>query len=159
MSEVVLGKVVDMVSELALQVTAEVGVELWDLEYVRDGGNRYLRIFIDFDDGVSIDQCERVSRLIDPKLDQLDIINDGYILEVSSAGIERALKKPEHFAKFIGSMVDVKLYKSVDSSKSFSGILLSHSSAETVIDSDGRQFVFDNQNIAQVKLKPDFSKY
>ena len=154
-----MGKVVDMVSELALQVTAEVGVELWDLEYVRDGGNRYLRIFIDFDGGVSIDQCERVSRLIDPKLDELDIINDGYILEVSSAGIERALKKPEHFAKFIGSMVDVKLYKSVDLSKAFSGILLSPSSAETVIDSDSRQFVFDNQNIAQVKLKPDFSKY
>ena len=115
-----MSKITDVVTELVLPITEEVGVSLWDVEYVRTGSENYLRILIDNENGVSIDQCEAVSKALDPLLDDVDILNDSFILEVASAGIERSLKKPEHFLKYEGSLIEVKLYAAVDGSKHMS---------------------------------------
>jgi ribosome maturation factor RimP len=154
-----LSKITDIVSALALPIAENIGVELWDVEFVKEGSERYLRIFIDREDGITIDLCEGMSRSIDPLLDDLDCIPEPYILEVSSAGLERELKKPEHYERFIGAEVEVKLYKAVDGAKKFAGRLLSCSGGGVSIDAGGKIYSFESSAVSQTRLKPDFSKY
>ena len=99
------------------------GVTLWDVRFVKEGASWYLRVFIDKEEGINIDDCTNVSHAIDPVIDQADPIDKSYYLEVCSPGIERELSRPEHFEKFIGSEIKVKLYKAVDGVKEFKGIL------------------------------------
>ena len=96
---------------MALPVSREQGVELWDVEYLKEAGQWYLRVYIDKDGGISINDCENFSRALDPILDEEDPIPESYIFEVSSAGVERVLKRPSDFQKFLGSKVEVKLYQ------------------------------------------------
>ena len=98
-------------------IIAEKGLELVDLEFVKEGVNWYLRVYIDKDGGVNIDDCEAVSRALEVKLDEKDPIEQAYILEVSSPGIDRPLKKDADFVKYQGEIIDVKLYKAQDGSK------------------------------------------
>ena len=95
------------------------GCELWDVEYVKEAGGWFLRIYIDKEDGVSITDCEAVSRALDPVLDERDPIPDSYTFEVSSAGAERTLKRPSDFERFMGHLVEVKLYKARDNRKEY----------------------------------------
>ena len=131
----------------------EAGCTLWDVEYVREAGTWYLRVYIDKDGGVSIDDCERISRELDPILDEADPIPDSYVFEVGSAGAERELKRPGDFAQFMGSEVEVKLYQPLDGAKSFVGILKAYSDDGTVTVASGkRELSFTKAQTAQVRL-------
>ena len=108
-----------------IEPTAEsLGYRIWNVEYVREGADMYLRVTIDSDEGIDIDDCEGMTRAIDPILDEADPIEDSYFLEVSSPGVERVLVTDEHFSLMAGSEVEVKLYRPMDGAKVITGILL-----------------------------------
>ena len=147
-----MSKIETVVTNLARPVVEAQGLELWDVEYVTEGGQRYLRVFLDSPDGVDIDQCEAVSRALDPILDEADPIPDSYIFEVGSAGIERALKRPSDFERFMGEKVEVRLYVTVDGSKTWVGVLEAYDDGDVTV--DGRRF--EKKTIAGVRLHADF---
>ena len=116
--------VCEVVKELATPLTDEFGFILWDVELVREGSKKILRITIDSEEGISVDDCEKMHRAIDPVLDEADPIEDAYYLEVSSPGIERELRTDAHLEYCVGADVEVRLYAPRDGSKSFRGELL-----------------------------------
>ena len=109
--------------DLILPIIEENKFELVDIEFVKEGPNWYLRVFIDKDEGITIDDCELVSKAFEKKLDEEDIIKQAYILEVSSPGIDRPLKKDKDFKRCIGKLIDIKLYKPFEGRKEFQGTL------------------------------------
>ena len=140
-----------------LPVLAEHNFELWDVEYVKEAGAWYLRVYIDKAGGVSIDDCEAVARPLSDALDEADPIQGSYVLEVGSAGADRALKKPEHFAQCMGQEVDVKLYRPREGRKEFTGTLAGYDQGNvTVTQPDGAEVVFEKKEIALVRLHLDF---
>ena len=143
-----MSKVTEKVEALARPVVEDEGCELWSVEYVREAGSWYLRVFIDKDGGVGIDDCERISRRLDPILDEADPIPDSYIFEVGSAGAERELKRPSDFEKFMGSEVEVKLYQPYEGKKSLVGKLEAYENGDITISS----VQLRKSQIAQVKL-------
>ena len=147
-----MSKITDKVSAIAKPIVEEEGCSLWDVEYVREAGNWYLRIYIDKVGGVDIDDCERISRRLDPVLDEADPIPDSYVFEVGSAGIERELKRPGNFEAFLGSDVEVRLYQPVNGQKSFVGTLLSYDNGTTTIEIGGKTLSFNKTQTAQVRL-------
>jgi len=147
-----MSKITDKVSAIAKPIVEEEGCSLWDVEYVREAGNRYLRIYIDKVGGVDIDDCERISRRLDPVLDEADPIPESYVFEVGSAGIERELKRPSDFEAFIGSDVEVRLYQPVNGQKSFVGTLVSYENGTTTIEIGGKTLSFNKTQTAQVRL-------
>ena len=146
-------KVTEIVEELALPAVEEAGCRLWDVEYVREAGEWFLRVYIDKADGVSINDCEAVSRPLSDKLDEADPIEGSYVFEVSSAGAERELKRPSDYEKFIGSHVEVKLYKAVDNSKLYAGTLLAYADGDVTIEQAGQKLTFEKAAVAQVRLR------
>jgi len=147
-----MSKITDRVTALAEPIVADLGCEIWDVEYVREAGTWYLRLYIDKEGGVNINDCEAVSRAMDPVLDEEDPIPDSYVFEVSSAGCERELKTPEHFEKMKGEEVEVRLYKAVDGKKTFVGQLESYDGGDVSIRTDTETIRFDKKDIAQVRL-------
>ena len=143
-----MSKVTEKVEALARPVVEDEGCELWSVEYVREAGSWYLRVFIDKDGGVGIDDCERISRRLDPILDDDDTIPDSYVFEVGSAGAERELKRPSDFEKFMGSEVEVKLYQPYEGKKSLVGKLEAYENGDITISS----VQLKKSQIAQVKL-------
>ncbi len=150
-----MNKIEKIVYDLALPVVADAGLELWDVEYVTEAGQRYLRVFLDGPDGVDLDDCERVSRALDPILDEADPVPDSYIFEVGSAGCERQLKRPSDFERFIGSAVEVSLYSAADGAKRWIGTLISYDDGGVTIDA-GERRTFTKQQIAGVRLHAEF---
>ncbi|MDE7321126.1 MAG: ribosome maturation factor RimP [Lachnospiraceae bacterium] len=134
--------------------------EIYDVEYVKEGSSWYLRVFIDKADGVSIADCENVSRAFSEKLDEEDFISDAYILEVSSPGLGRALKKDRHLEKSLGEEVEIKTYKPIDRQKEFIGVLKAYDkdtvTIETEKDSETKDMVFAKSDIAIIRLTLDF---
>ena len=118
------GGVAAVVRELAQPLADRMGYELWDVEYVREGADYYLRITLDSENGITLDDCEAFSRAIDPILDEADPISDAYHLEISSPGIERELKTPEHIDACYGWDVEAKLFAPVNGTRSVKGVLL-----------------------------------
>ena len=112
-----MSRVTDAVEALARPIVEEEGCSLWAVEYVREAGTWFLRVFIDKDGGVDIADCERISRRLDPVLDESDPIPDSYVFEVGSAGIERELKRPSDFEQFIGAEVELKFYQPINGRK------------------------------------------
>ena len=151
-----MAKVTDAVAALALPVVEQAGCSLWDVEYVKEAGTWFLRVYIDREGGVSIDDCEAVSRPLSDLLDQADPIEGSYTFEVSSAGADRALKKPEHFAAFLGEEVEVKLYRPREGRKEFVGVLKGYESGDVTLDVNGAETRFSKQEIALVRLYPRF---
>lgn len=147
-----MAKVTDTVAALALPVVESAGCRLWDVEYVKEAGSWFLRVYIDKEGGVSIDDCEAVSRPLSDLLDQADPIEGSYTFEVSSAGADRALKKPEHFAAFLGAEVEVKLYRPREGRKEFVGVLKGYEDGTVTLDTGGGEAVFTKQEIALVRL-------
>ena len=143
-----MSKVTEKVEALARPIVEDEGCELWSVEYVREAGSWYLRVFIDKDGGVGIDDCERISRRLDPILDEADPIPDSYVFEVGSAGAERELKRPSDFEKFMGSEVEVKLYQPYEGKKSLVGKLEGDENGDITISS----VQLKKSQIAQVKL-------
>ncbi len=147
-----MSKITDRVAELAEDIVKEAGCTLWDVEYVREGGTWYLRLFIDKEGGVSINDCETISRALDPILDEEDPIPDSYVFEVGSAGAERELKRPGDFEKFTGSPVEVRLYQPVNGCKAFVGPLRSYDNGSVTILYGENEMSFTKAQIAAVKL-------
>jgi ribosome maturation factor RimP len=147
-----MSKITEKVAALAKPVVEEEGCTLWDVEYVREAGTWYLRIFVDKEGGLSIDDCERISRRLDPMLDEADPIPDSYVFEVGSAGAERELKRPSDFEQFIGHEVEVRLYQPLNGSKAFVGPLKTYADGDVTIDFGGNELRLDKSKIAQVRL-------
>ena len=147
-----MAKVTDTVAALAGPIAAEQGCTRWDVEYVKEAGTWFLRVFIDKEGGVSIDDCEAVSRPLSDALDVADPIEGSYTLEVGSAGIDRVLKKPEHFQRFLGSEVEVRLYRAREGRKDYVGLLSAYENGAVTLDIDGAPVLFDKKDVAQVRL-------
>ena len=116
----IAGNVWDLIEPIA----DELGYKIWNVEYVREGADMYLRVTIDSENGIDLSDCERMTRAIDPLLDEADPIEDSYFLEVSSPGVERVLVTDEHFAAMAGSEVEVKLYRALNGAKVLYGVLV-----------------------------------
>lgn len=143
--------------QLLLPIMEEYQFELYDVEFVKEAGTFYLRAFIDKEGGININDCEVVSRRLSDLLDQKDFIPDAYILEVSSPGLGRTLKKDKHFEKSIGEEVEIKLFKAIDKQKEFTGYLDSFDEEKIVIaDENDNLTEFERSNIAVVKLAVHF---
>lgn len=144
--------------EMITPILDELGFELYDVEYVKEGSDYYLRAYIDKDGGITIDDCVEVSRRMNDLLDaQPDIGGDeGYIFEVSSPGLGRVLKKDKHFEKAIGLDVDIKTYKPVNGAKEFTGTLKAFSKDTFTIEFEDGVVDFNRSDVAQIKLSIDF---
>ena len=143
--------------ELLLPITSKYGVEIYDIEYVKEGSDWYLRAYIDKEGGVNINDCEAVSRALSDELDRTDFIADAYILEVSSPGLGRMLKKDKHLQKSIGQSVEVKTYKPVNGSKEFEGNLKSFDEKQITLETgNSGELVLERSDIAAIRLAFDF---
>ena len=147
-----MSKITETVMALAKPVVEAEGCELWDVEYVKEAGAWYLRVYIDKAGGVSIDDCEAVSRALDPVLDEADPIPTSYIFEVSSAGVERELKRPRDFEKFLGSQVEVRHYQPVEGAKAHTGTLRGYADGAVTIEINGAEKTYQKAQVAQVRL-------
>lgn len=152
-------KITELVAELAAPAVEAQGCQLWDVEYVREAGAWYLRLYIDKLQGdVDILDCEAVSRAVEPLLDEADPIQGSYTFEVSSAGAERALKRPSDFRRFLGSPVAVKLYQNRDGLKEFAGTLKAYdeASGDVTVTVGKADMVFHRAETALVRLRVEF---
>ena len=151
-----MSKITDVVYQLAKGPVEAEGCSLWDVEYVKEAGSWYLRIYIDKENGVSIEDCEKISRHLDKVLDEADPIPDSYIFEVASAGADRELKRPSDFEKFIDHEVVVKTYRQIKGQKLFVGVLKEYSDGNITVVADKQSLVFSKQDVAQVRLHVTF---
>ena len=143
--------------ELILPIVEQHKFELVDVEYVKEAGTWYLRIYIDKEGGITIDDCETVSRAFSDLLDEKYFIEDAYILEVSSPGLGRPLKKEKDFVRSMGKDVDVRLYRQLNKQKEFTGALSAYDeNTVTLTMEDGSQMVFEKADIALIRLALDF---
>lgn len=149
-------KIVQQVWELAQPVVEGFGLKLWDVEYVREGADWFLRLYIDKDGAVDINDCEKVSRAMDPILDEADPIPDSYNFEVCSAGCERVLKRPGDFQQFLGSQVLVKLYRPREGAKEFIGTLKRYEAGTLTLEIGQKTMEFTDQETALVRLHVEF---
>ena len=149
-------KITELTAELAAPAIAEQGCTLWDVEYVKEAGTWYLRAYVDKEGGISVDDCEIVSRRLSDWLDKEDFITESYILEVSSPGLGRPLKKEKDFARSLGKDVDVKLYRARDKRKDFTGVLKAYDEQTVTIEEEGEELVFERGEIALIRLAFDF---
>ena len=143
-----MSKISDKVEALARPVVEEEGCKLWSVEYIKEAGTWYLRVYIDKDGGVGITDCEAISRKLDPILDEADPVPGSYVFEVGSAGAERELKRTSDFEQFIGSEVEVKLYQPHEGRKTLVGTLDGYSDGNITV--SGTEL--KKEQIAQVKL-------
>ena len=146
-------KITELVAEVAAPVAQEQGCTLWDVEYVREAGQWYLRLYLDKDGGVDILDCEAVSRKVSDLLDEADPIEGSYIFEVSSAGAERQLKRPSDFEKFLGSPVLLKTYQNRDGRKEFPGVLKEYDGGAVVLEMGKQELRFEKNEVAMVRLR------
>ena len=141
----------ERVYSLIKDTVAECGVELWDVRFVKEGASHYLRVFIDSENGIGIDDCTRVSHAIDPIIDEADPIDVSYYLEVCSPGIERELTRSEHFEKMQGKKIKVKLYKALDGQKEFTGTFTVNSDGIT-LETEEKQLGLTLKEISKAHL-------
>ncbi|MBQ8550809.1 MAG: ribosome maturation factor RimP [Clostridia bacterium] len=145
------GNTAERVEKLIAPTVKEMGYDLWDVRFLKEGASWYLRVFIDKEEGIWINDCTDVSHAIDPILDEADIIDKSYYLEVCSTGLERELLKPEHFEKMKGREVTVNLYRAVDGEKTFCGTLLDFDGG-VKISLSGEERYFEKGLYSSVKL-------
>lgn len=149
-------KISEQVRQFAEPIVIENGCELWDVEYVREGGEMYLRLYIDKDGGVDINDCERVSRAVDPVLDEKDPIPGSYRFEVCSAGLERTLKRPSDFERYMGAPVLVKLFKPRDGAKELAGVLAGYEDGAVTVTVGNNTIRLEKPEVAMVRLRVEF---
>ena len=149
-------KITDQVAALAKPVVEGFGCELWDVEYVREGSERYLRLYIDKDGGIDIEDCEKIHRAMDPILDEKDPIAESYHFEVCSAGLERPLKRASDFEKFMDSPVLVKLYRPRNGLKELPGILRGYEDGRVTLEAGKETITFEKSEVALVRLRVEF---
>ena len=144
------------VENYLLPMMEEYGFELVDVEYVKEAGTWYLRAYIDKEGGISVDDCEDVSRRLSDWLDKEDFIEESYILEVSSPGLGRPLKKEKDFVRSLGKDVEIRLYRAKDKRKEFTGALKAFDRDTVTIEEDGKEITFERPEIALIRLAFDF---
>lgn len=144
--------IADRVRALVEQAVISQGVELWDVRFVKEGASYYLRIFIDSEKGIDIDDCTNVSHAVDPILDEADPIDKSYYLEVCSPGLERELSRPEHFEKMMGQPVTAKLYRAQNGSKELKGTLAGYNDGNLTLDVNGESITLTKGDVASVHL-------
>ena len=149
-------KITEIVAGFARPVVDENGCTLWDVEYVREGSDYFLRLYIDKVGGVDITDCEAVSRAVDPILDEKDPIPESYHFEVCSAGLERALKRPSDFEQFMGSPIMVKLYRPRNGLKEIPGILRGYEDGRVTAECGKETITFEKSEVALVRLRVEF---
>lgn len=150
------GKTVETVKAIVRPVIEELGLRLWDVRFVKEGASWYLRVFIDSDEGIDINNCTDVSHAIDPLIDEADPIKVPYYLEVCSPGINRELTTPEHFELMLGQKVLVHTIREQNGGRDFSGTLKSHSKEELVIANEGGEIIINRSNIGKVNLDDEY---
>lgn len=149
-------KITELVAGFAQPIVEQLGCTLWDVEYVREGSERFLRLYIDKEGGVDISDCEAISRAVDPVLDEKDPIQESYHFEVCSAGLERALKRPGDFERFMGSPIMVKLYRPMNGLKEFPGILRGYDEGRVTVEYGKETITFEKSQVALVRLRVEF---
>lgn len=151
--------VVGVVTEALKPVINDLGYSVWDIEYVKEGADYYLRFTIDHADGVDINACEKVHRTIDPMLDELDPIEDAYHLEVSSPGLERVVKYDWHYEVLIGQKLSLRLFapiEAVPGTKSLVGILKAYEDGNITLEIDGADITVPHASVSKAKTVYDF---
>ena len=141
---------------LLLPMMEEHQFELVDVEFVKEAGTWFLRAYIDKPGGITIDDCEVISRILSDWLDQTDFIEDSYIMEISSPGLDRPLKKEKDFKRSLGKLVEIRTYRPIEKQKEFCGILNAYDSNSVTIDEDGTERTFDKKDIALIRLAIEF---
>ena len=149
-------KVTERVEAFARPIVEANGCKLWDVEYVREGSERYLRVYIDKDGGIDIDDCEKIHRAIDPVLDEEDPIQESYHFEVCSAGLERSLKRPGDFQQFMGSPILVKLYRPRNGLKEIPCVLRGYEDGKVTVEAGKETITFEKSEVALVRLRVEF---
>jgi len=149
-------KVKDIVVQIAKPIVEANKMELVDVEYTKEGGQWYLRVYIDKDGGINLNDCEKISTLLSEKLDQEDPISQAYFLEVSSPGVERPLKKIEDYQRFKGRKVNIKTFAPISGRKKFKGELGKVVSDGVIIYIDGEEFTIPLEKIASARLAAEF---
>ncbi len=149
-------KVTELVASFAKPIVEELGCELWDVEYVREGSEYFLRLYLDKEGGVDINDCEAVSRAVDPVLDEKDPIAGSYHFEVCSAGLERALKRPSDFERFMGSAITVKLYRPRNGLKEIPCVLKGYEEGRVTVEAGKETITFEKSEVALVRLRVEF---
>ena len=143
--------------EMILPLVEAQRFELVDVEYVKEAGNWYLRVYIDKEGGITVDDCELISRAFSDLLDEADFIEDSYILEVSSPGLGRPLKKEKDYARSMGKELEIRTYRPIDKQKEFYGILLAYdNNSVTIEEQDKTRRTFEKKEIALIRLAIDF---
>ena len=149
-------KVTELVASFARPIVEAHGCTLWDVEYVREGDQRFLRLYLDKDGGVDITDCEAISRAVDPILDEKDPIPESYTFEVCSAGLERALKRPSDFERFMGRAITVKLYRPRNGLKEIPCTLTGYEDGRITVLSGKETITFEKSEVALVRLRVEF---
>ena len=149
-------KVTELVASFAEPIVKQHGCELWDVEYVREGSDYFLRLYIDKEGGVDITDCEAISRAVDPILDEKDPIPESYTFEVCSAGLERALKRPSDFERFMGSKITVKLYRPRNGLKEIPCVLKAYEEGRITVEAGKETITFEKSEVALVRLRVEF---
>lgn len=143
--------------EILLPILDELGLELYDVEYAKEAGSYYLRAYIDREGGVTIDDCEAVSRAYSPKLDEADFISDAYTLEVSSPGLGRPLRRERDYEKSVGKNLEIHTYKAINKEKVFFGVLVSYDrDTVTIREENGNERTFNKADLSMIRLAFDF---
>lgn len=151
-----MAKIDEALEKIALDVCLRHGVYIYETEYKKEGSEYFLRLFIDKEGGVTIEDCENVSREISPLLDNLTFIKEAYIFEVSSPGIDRVLSRDWHFEKVMGEEIEIKLFAPLDGKKEYSGILKGYSDGIITIETDGKEIQIEKGKAASVRLAFNF---
>ena len=150
------GGIAETVTALAAPIAEACGVSLWDVRYEKEGATRFLRIILEKPDGyIDINDCERVSRALSDKLDEVDPIPDSYCLEVSSPGLDRELRRPEHFAAYLGEPVTLRLIRPLDGRREFEGVLTGYNAGQVTITCSDGELVAEQGEYAFVKAKDE----
>ena len=149
-------KVTELVASFAEPIVKQHGCELWDVEYVREGSEYFLRLYLDKEGGVDINDCEAISRAVDPILDEKDPIQGSYHFEVCSAGLERALKRPSDFERFMGSNITFKLYRPRNSLKEIPCVLRGYDNGRVTVEAGKETITFEKSEVALVRLRVEF---
>ena len=142
--------------DLVTPIVEKYGFELVDVEYVKEGGNFYLRAYVDKPGGITVEDCETVSREFSDKLDEADFIDEAYIMEVSSPGLGRPLKKEKDFKRSMGEEVEIRTYRPINREKEFYGVLTAYDENSVTIDCEGEEKIFQKADIALIRLAFDF---
>ena len=147
-----MASIEEKVENLVREKIEEIGYKLYDVQYVKEGKDYFLRIFIDSKNGIDLNDCEKVNNLVNPLLDSEDYIKEQYFLEVSSPGVEKVLRKDWHLKENIGNKVDISLFKPQENEKHYEGILKSFDENEVIIQVENEEISIQRKNISLIKL-------